>query len=200
VWNTSPIFDDFAKAHKEVMDNPRYGVLSKGGMVDWIDVLEQIEINEMEGSMNPSLDYLFEFPVNAVRAKKDGSGYAIEFDRDGSIVGIEGQNLEIPDIEGKQLITVIRTNDGNTLVFGHRKEGTSEINNQVDVVTQPGKYFIIDPRFGGETFYPDNATVETADEKAATIREQFEGRFADGPDKPLDELADADSHEDPEES
>lgn len=141
--------------------------------------------------MNPSLDYLFEFPVNSVQVKKDGSGYAIEFERDGAIVGIEGENPEAPDLVGKALITVIRSDDGNTLVFGHRDRQTNEIKNRSEVKTVPGKYFIIDPRFGGETFYPDKATVETADQKAATIREQFNDRFADGPDVPSEATEEA---------
>lgn len=171
------IFDDFSKAHKEVLNDPRYGVSQK-----W-----RQERNEM----NPSLDYLFEFPVNSVQVKKDGSGYAIEFERDGAIVGIEGENPEAPDLVGKALITVIRSDEGNTLIFGHRDQRTNEIKNRSEVKTTPGKYFIIDPRFGGETFYPDTATVETADQKAATIREQFEGRFADGPDARHQASADA---------
>jgi hypothetical protein len=133
--------------------------------------------------ITPSLDYLHQYPVTHVKEKQDNSGYAIEFEG-GAIIGVEGENTSAPDnIEGKALITVIKSVDETRLIFGHTTEKGTVVD-QTEVPL-PTDYFIIDPRFEGEPFYPNR--VQT-DSLADTIRSQFEEQasegFADGPDEP----------------
>src|SRR4051794_12620047 len=103
--------------------------------------------------MNPSLDYLHQYPVKEVLAKDDGSGYGIEFGGGesnggkGSIIGIEN-TTEVPELAGKVLVTTVYTADSITLIFGNVDRVTYEIVDKVEVTVSPSDYFIIDPRFG----------------------------------------------------
>lgn len=154
-------------------------------------------------SVTPQLDYLFQYPVKSVLSKKDGSGFAIEFEGvenapgNGSIIGVEagigmdGEDNtydpnEIPKLEGLTLLTVIRSMASVRMVFGRVDARTDPptIQERVEVEVEPQNYFIIDPRFGGEAFYPNRGHADEVP-AAESIRAQFAGRFADGPEAPL---------------
>jgi hypothetical protein len=156
--------------------------------VDGRTILRKFDEN-MEGSMNPSLDYLYQYPVKQVlpKVEADVPGYGIEFgghgQGTGAIIGIENAE-EIPELADKVLVTTIYTASVITLIFGNVDGKTNEIKDRVEVTVSPSDYFIIDPRFGGEPHYPGRPQIET--DHAATIREQFEGRFAEGPDEPVE--------------
>ena len=137
--------------------------------------------------MNPSLDYLHQYPVKQVLAKKDENGYAIEFgghgEGTGAIIGVENTS-EIPELADKVLVTTIYQADSTRMIFGNVDRATKQVVDRVEVATDPAEYFIIDPRFGGEPHYPGRPVVEVA--HTDTVRAQFEGRFADGPDEAPD--------------
>lgn len=137
--------------------------------------------------MNPSLEYLFQYPVKSL--KSDGTGYAIEFDDntpgDGPVIGVEGENLVVPSedvIVGKQLITVTYSADSTVMYFGRSQGG--QIVDQISVSVNPTDVYIVDPRFNGEPFYPARFVPKPT--PSDSIREQFNDRFADGPE-PQDE-------------
>jgi hypothetical protein len=153
--------------------------------------------------MNASLDYLFQYPVKSVIKNNDGSGIAIEFGGHevegaagaGAIIGIKDANMEFPDLAGKALITVVRSADGTRMIFGRVADG--QVVDGTEIPVAPGDYFICDPRFGGgEPFYPDAPVIE--DDREASIREQFNERFQDGPDEPVEAQKLGVEHFDPE--
>lgn len=163
-------------------------------------------------SITPQLDYLFQYPVKSVLSKKDGSGFAIEFEGvenapgNGSIIGVEAgeggfyDETEIPKLEGLTLLTVIRSMASVRMVFGRldARMDPPTIVERTEVEVEPQNYFIIDPRFGGEPFYPNRGHADEVP-AAESIRAQFAGRFADGPESDsgaLDELSAA--HPDPD--
>lgn len=134
--------------------------------------------------MNPSLDYLFQYPVGSVT--KTDAGFNIEFASDnpgaGAIIGIEDSSIPVPDLDGKSLITVITSTDGLRLRFGRVSAGI--VQDVVEVAVSPTDYFITDPRFNNDQFYPGRYTPEPS--PGDSIREQFDGRFADGPTAPVE--------------
>jgi hypothetical protein len=151
--------------------------------------------------MNPSVDYLFGYPVKSINAKKDGSGFAIEFgghgDGSGSIIGIEkgenDENIDVPHtLDGKQLITVIRSTNSLRLIFGNVDARTNEILDREEVEVGNANYLIVDPRFNGEPHYPGRANMADADRSELLSLPESAGDFLDGPM----ELPDAESDED----
>lgn len=131
--------------------------------------------------MNPSLDYLYQYPVKQVLAQKDGNGYAIEFggtgEGTGAIIGVEGTN-EVPELADKALIVTVFSGTETRMIFGNVDQATSEIVDRTEVVVAPTDYFLIDPRFGGEAFYPGRPVLE--EDRPLTVA----GQFQDGPDMP----------------
>lgn len=148
--------------------------------------------------MTPKLDYLLQYPVTQVLGKKDGSGYAIEFEG-GAIIGVEGQDQVIPEIENMQLLTAIFSDTLTRLRFGRVAtiKGESVVTDEKWVEVSPTDYFIIDPRFESDAHYPGRMVTEANHE--ATIREQFNSlaeRAAEGPDE-QDEGEDTEDAPDP---
>lgn len=179
------IFDDFREVMKDVLVNPRFGI----GHPQYVIPKGMVDL------MNPSLDYLNQYPVKQVLAKKDGSGYAIEFGGDGqgtgAVIGVEAgehgffDQSEIPDLADKVLVMTIYSATETRMVFGNVTLGANDIDNRVEVVVAPVDYFIIDPRFdSGEPFYPGAPQLDT--DPTESIRDQFNDRFAEGPDVPAD--------------
>lgn len=159
------IYDDIRRAFKDVLENPQFGVHY-----------------DQEVVMNPSLDYLFQYPVKGVLEKEDGSGFEIEFDEGnpggGSIIGVESSSVPVPTLDGMQLVTVVASTTSLRMIFG-RVDPKGNIVDQTTVEVDPSDYYIIDPRFDGTAFYPGRVVPEPA--PGDSIREQFNDRFADGP-------------------
>lgn len=133
-------------------------------------------------SINPSLDYLFQYPVESVETRAGESGFSISFAGGsapgaGACIGVEDSTVPVPDLTGRSLITVVRSSTTVRMIFGQVVNG--EIKEQVDVEVPNENYFIIDPRFDGEAFYPARFVPEPP--PGDSIRQEFEGRFADGP-------------------
>lgn len=151
----------------------------------------------VEISINPSLDYLFQYPVESVETRAGESGFSIRFAGGsapgaGACIGVEDSTVPVPDLTGRSLITVVRSSTTIRMIFGQVVNG--EIKEQVDVEVPNENYFIIDPRFDGEAFYPSRFVPEPS--PADAVREQFAGRFADGPQAHLQGLGEADPAED----
>lgn len=147
--------------------------------------------------MNPSLDYLYQYPVKQVLTKQDEDGYAIEFgggpenSGTGAIIGIENAT-EFPELADKALLTTVFSGTETRMIFGNVDQATREIVDRVEVVVAPTDYFIIDPRFGGEAFYPGKPVVE--EDRPLTVS----GQFQDGPDAPQTATAPKAEYFDPE--
>jgi hypothetical protein len=154
------------------------------------------DYNKLSGRMNevkvnPSLDYFMAYPVQAVLTDEMPDSYAIEFEGNAIVVFVKkDENDLVPpeDIVGKSQLTVVRSLDGTRMIFGRVKKDDHTVEGQVEVFAPIAGYFICDPRFGGVVYYPDVPEVETAEDRAQTIREKFNGAFADGPDEGSDEV------------
>lgn len=142
------------------------------------DVVRVVEGDEM----NPSLEYLHGYTVFRVLTPDEGYGWAIEFDN-GAVVTNQDEMAPVPDdfegILGLSLITTIFSATDTTLRLG-TVSPQGEVTNQRLISLSPLAYSIADPRFGGEAYTPQAASLEDAVERQ-TIRDQFEERAVEAP-------------------
>jgi hypothetical protein len=140
------------------------------------------------------LDYLIQYPVKSVNVKKDKPGYEIEFeghnDTQGAIVGIEEkptkENPMPKDIVGKALIMTVQSTSVTRLVFGtvvKNPNGEGNIvQGQEEVSVSPSGYYIVDPRFGSDPFWPGKMPDVPPDAPhVAPLVLGGAGEFTDGP-------------------
>lgn len=137
---------------------------------------------------SPQLDYLHEYPVEAVRdSKKADEGFQIEFSN-GAVVNVDSGSLpDHADLKDLALLTVVHSATETKLRFGQISidgGGNRTITNVVTIPVDPLGYSISDPRFpDAPEFYPQRP-VEAEESPADRIRRQYADRAADHPETP----------------
>lgn len=136
--------------------------------------------------VTPSLDYLLQYTVKRVLVPKEGHRWGIEFSNGAIVYNDDPERVddEIDEnIVGLSFLTTLYGQEDTRLHLGRVSHANNElrIESEINVSLTPGKYSIIDPRFGGEPHTPQQAGQD--DVARATIREQFnDARAAEAPE------------------